>query len=143
MNTTRSVRAGIAPSPWLITRNCRQIRCYSHLLFWRFLPGISHLSSHRLETLTTNGIGAFVDFSSARCTTSTGTAGCLPSSASQCLQPVLLAAALPGQIHSVVPYLQTNAVACLRFDGVKSWVVIVFPFLGYKVAGSISATLFG
>ncbi len=54
---------------------------------------------------------------------------------------MLLAAALPGQIHSVVALPETNAVACLRFDGVKSWGGHRFPFLGYKVAGSISATL--
>lgn len=49
-----------------------------------------------------------------------------------------------ARFTQLLPYLQTNAVACLRFDGVKVGVVIVFPFLGYKSSGQhISHTSLG
>ncbi len=141
MNTNAVGTCRIAPSPWLITRNCRPDSVLFTLLFWRFLPGISHLQQPSPGTLTTNGIGAFVDFTQRAVHHSTGTAGCLPSSASAMPATSALAAALPGQIHSVVALPANQSVACLRFDGVKSWGGHRISFLGYKVAGSISATL--
>ncbi|SWT82336.1 Uncharacterised protein [Klebsiella pneumoniae] len=94
-----------------------------HTFFFGVFFQVFHtFSSHRLETLTTNGIGALVDFTQRAMHHINRNSRMfafqrIGNTCNQCFwqQP------FQARFTQLLPYLQTNAVACLRFDGVKSW----------------------
>ncbi len=66
---------------------------------------------------------------SARCTTSTGTAGCFAFQRQRYPPPALLVTDLRAGFAQLLSYLQADTVTCLRFDSVKSrgWSWVFLP----------------